>query len=168
MADLNDVKLSAQDILKKQFRSKVKGYDPDEVDSYLDQIIADYETFQSIIEDLYGQIGELQGKVIEAQKQAKSEVALANQKASQAIASRAKVPASATTENLDSQVGEEEVKTYTPTSQRGGFGSSFNSVAATGNGEISTNMAIIQRLSTLESKVYNLEQRVYGIQDLQK
>ena len=31
MADLNDIKLSAQDILKKKFRNKVKGYDPDEV-----------------------------------------------------------------------------------------------------------------------------------------
>ena len=41
MADLNDIKLSAQDILKKKFRNKVKGYDPDEVDSYLDQIISD-------------------------------------------------------------------------------------------------------------------------------
>ena len=30
-------------------------------------------------------------------------------------------------------------------------------------GEISTNMAIIQRISTLERKVYNLEQHVYGL-----
>ena len=52
MANLNDIKLSAQDILKKQFRSKVKGYDPDEVDAYLDQVISDYETFQQLIEDL--------------------------------------------------------------------------------------------------------------------
>lgn len=106
MADLNDIKLSAQDILKKQFRSKVKGYDPDEVDSYLDQIISDYETFQDIIEDLYGRIGELQGQVIDAEKQVKQE--------EQAVKEiPAAVPASATTESK-----EEDVKTYVPSSQR--------------------------------------------------
>ena len=71
MADLNDIKLSAQDILKKKFRNKVKGYDPDEVDSYLDQIISDYETFQDIIEELNGRIVELQGQVIYSENQIK-------------------------------------------------------------------------------------------------
>lgn len=150
MADLNDIKLSAQDILKKQFRSKVKGYDPDEVDSYLDQIISDYETFQDIIEDLYGRIGELQGQVIDAEKQVKQE--------EQAVK---EIPAAATTESK-----EEDVKTYVPSSQRQRANFSLDNSST--SGEISTNMAIIQRLSTLERKVYNLEQRVYGIQDLQK
>lgn len=31
--------------------------------------------------------------------------------------------------------------------------------------EISTNMELIQRVSTLERKVYNLEQRVFGMQN---
>lgn len=150
MADLNDIKLSAQDILKKQFRSKVKGYDPDEVDSYLDQIISDYETFQDIIEDLYGRIGELQGQVIDAEKQVKQEEEAVKE-----------IPASATTESK-----EEDVKTYVPSSQRQRADFSLDNSST--SGEISTNMAIIQRLSTLERKVYNLEQRVYGIQDLQK
>ena len=155
MADLNDIKLSAQDILKKQFRSKVKGYDPDEVDSYLDQIISDYETFQDIIEDLYGRIGELQGQVIDAEKRVKQE--------EQAVKEiPAAVPASATTESK-----EEDVKTYVPISQRQRADFALDNSSST-SGEISTNMAIIQRLSTLERKVYNLEQRVYGIQDLQK
>ncbi|MGN1408143.1 DivIVA domain-containing protein [Lactobacillus sp.] len=159
MADLNDIKLSAQDILKKQFRSKVKGYDPDEVDSYLDQIIADYETFQDIIEDLYGRIGELQGEVIQAKKETKEQPA---EKTVEIPAPAAPaVPASATTEPK-----EEDVKTYVPSSQR--QRADFSLDSSTSSGEISTNMAIIQRLSTLERKVYNLEQRVYGIQDLQK
>lgn len=72
MANLNDIKLSGQDILKKQFKSKVKGYDPDEVDAYLDEVISDYTTFQQIIEDLYGQIGTLQRQLMdEKQKQRK-------------------------------------------------------------------------------------------------
>ena len=132
MANLNDVKLSAQDILKKQFRSKVKGYDPDEVDAYLDQVISDYETFHQIIEDLYGQIGTLQRQLMDAKKQSAK---------------------AATTET-------EEVKTYTPTKRRKTV---FNTEDEN-QGEISTNMAIIQRISTLERKVYNLEQHVYGLQ----
>lgn len=133
MANLNDIKLSSQDILKKQFRSKVKGYDPDEVDSYLDQVISDYETFHQIIEDLYGQLGKLQRQLMDAQQKEKKQVAEVKQT--------------------------DPVREYQPTIQA--KGESFNQ---TGQGEISTNMAIIQRISTLERKVFNLEQRVYGLQ----
>ncbi len=133
MANLNDIKLSSQDILKKQFRSKVKGYDPDEVDSYLDQVISDYETFQSIIEDLYGQIGKLQRELMEA---------------------KANHPQAKQNES-------DQVRTYTPKKRT----PSTNNLATDDQGEISTNVAIIQRISTLERKVYNLEQRVYGLQN---
>lgn len=137
MANLNDIKLSAQDILKKQFRSKVKGYDPDEVDAYLDQVISDYETFQQLIEDLYGQIGTLQRQLMdEKQKEKKTVVA----------------------ERKD----EEKLKTYTPSHRRSAAVSNF-AQEDEGQGEISTNMAIIQRISTLERKVYNLEQHMYGL-----
>ena len=37
--------LNAQKILKKVFTANVKGYDPDEVDKFLDEVIADYATF---------------------------------------------------------------------------------------------------------------------------
>lgn len=125
MANLNDIKLSGQDILKKQFKSKVKGYDPDEVDAYLDEVISDYTTFQQIIEDLYGQIGTLQRQLMDEKQKAK-------------------------------------VKTYMPTHRRSAP-VKFAEDADDTQGEISTNMAIIQRISTLERKVYNLEQHVYGL-----
>lgn len=137
MANLNDIKLSAQDILKKQFRSKVKGYDPDEVDAYLDQVISDYETFQQLIEDLYGQIGTLQRQLMDEKQKEKKTVAA---------------------ERKD----EEKLKTYTPSHRRLAAVSNF-AQEDEGQGEISTNMAIIQRISTLERKVYNLEQHVYGL-----
>ncbi len=144
MADLNDIQLSTKDILKKQFRTKVKGLDPDEVDAFLDKVIADYDTFEQIIEDLYGQIGKLQGELMEDQHKENS---LQNQRTR--------------TESLSST--SENIRTYTPSQQRASqnFGSmnEENSQA-----ENSTNMAIIQRISTLERKVYNLEQRVYGLQ----
>ena len=98
MANLNDIKLSAQDILKKQFRSKVKGYDPDEVDAYLDQVISDYETFQQIVEDLYGQIGTLQRQLMD-EKQKENKVSNSSE--------------------------DEHVKTYTPTHRRTSSVASF-------------------------------------------
>ena len=137
MANLNDIKLSAQDILKKQFRSKVKGYDPDEVDAYLDQVISDYETFQQLIEDLYGQIGTLQRQLMD-EKQKEEKTVAAERK------------------------DEEKLKTYTPSHRRSAAVSNF-AQEDEDQGEISTNMAIIQRISTLERKVYNLEQHVYGL-----
>lgn len=144
MADLNDIQLSTKDILKKQFRTKVKGLDPDEVDAFLDKVIADYDTFEQIIEDLYGQIGKLQGELMEDQHKENS---LQNQRTR--------------TESLSST--SENIRTYTPSQQRASqnFGSMNEENSQTEN---STNMAIIQRISTLERKVYNLEQRVYGLQ----
>ena len=137
MANLNDIKLSAQDILTKQFRSKVKGYDPDEVDAYLDQVISDYETFQQLIEDLYGQIGTLQRQLMDEKQKEKKTVE-------------------------EEKEEEEKVKTYTPTHRRSSVPTDF-AEDDDNQGEISTNMAIIQRISTLERKVYNLEQHVYGL-----
>ncbi|MDF7682669.1 DivIVA domain-containing protein [Lactobacillus sp. ESL0679] len=141
MPDLNDIQLSTEDILKKQFRTKVKGIDPDEVDAFLDKVIADYDTFEQIIEDLYGQIGDLQGKLITDQKKEKT---LKNQQ------SRRTVPT-------------DTVRTYTPSSQASTF-NSFVDNDSEQETENSTNMAIIQRISALERKVYNLERRVYGLQ----
>lgn len=142
MADINDIKLSTQDILKKQFRTKVKGIDPEEVDAFLDQVIADYDTFEQIIEDLYGQIGKLQGELIAGQKK---EDAVQLQR----------------TRKITPVGSAETAKTYAPSSSQSEPFGALNSDSQTEN---STNMAIIQRISTLERKVYNLEQRVYGLQ----
>lgn len=60
------------------------------------------------------------------------------------------------------QKDEEKLKTYTPSHRRSATVSNF-AQEDDGQGEISTNMAIIQRISTLERKVYNLEQHVYGL-----
>lgn len=144
MADLNDVKLSTQDILKKQFRTKVKGIDPNEVDAFLDQVIADYDTFEQIIEDLYGQIGKLQGELMSDNHK---------EKEVQEQRTRKMPPVSSEPQ--------ENVKTYIPSQNSS---AAFSTLSEESQTENSTNMAIIQRISTLERKVYNLEQRVYGLQ----
>ncbi|OCA92794.1 cell division regulator GpsB [Pseudobacillus wudalianchiensis] len=46
------VKLTAKDILEKDFKTSMRGYNPDEVDQFLDLIIKDYEVFHQAIEEL--------------------------------------------------------------------------------------------------------------------
>ncbi len=48
----NKVKLTAKDILEKEFKTSMRGYKQEEVDQFLDLIIKDYEAFQSQIEEL--------------------------------------------------------------------------------------------------------------------
>lgn len=43
------ITLTPQDILKKDFKIDMKGYSLKEVDSFLDEIIGDYEQFNAII-----------------------------------------------------------------------------------------------------------------------
>ena len=102
----------------------------------MDEVISDYENFQQIIEDLYGQIGTLQRQIMDERQKEKKTVE---------------------TEK------EDKVKTYTPTHRRTASVPNFADDNDDNQGEISTNMAIIQRISTLERKVYNLEQHVYGV-----
>src|SRR3954453_9992520 len=48
----NKAKLTAKDILEKEFKTGVRGYKQEDVDKYLDLIIKDYEMFHQEIEDL--------------------------------------------------------------------------------------------------------------------
>lgn len=46
-----NIKLNAQTILEKAFTPNGKGYDPAEVDDFLDEIIADYLAFERYLKD---------------------------------------------------------------------------------------------------------------------
>jgi DivIVA domain-containing protein len=46
------VKLTAKDILEKEFKTGVRGYKQEDVDKFLDLIIKDYATFHQEVEDL--------------------------------------------------------------------------------------------------------------------
>ncbi|OMP65658.1 cell division regulator GpsB [Domibacillus epiphyticus] len=46
------IKLTGKDILEKEFKTSMRGYNPDEVDQFLDLIIKDYDVFQQAIEEL--------------------------------------------------------------------------------------------------------------------
>lgn len=135
MANLNQIKLTPNEILKKQFRSKMKGYDQDEVDRYLDDIISDYEVFAKIIEGLQSQISDLKEELAQAQQ----------------------INANATVESQEV----EDVKTYHPTSTSNPFSQTNSSdFSESENNSTTTNVSMLQRISTLERKVYNLEQRM--------
>ena len=45
-------KLTAKDILEKEFKTGVRGYKQEEVDQFLDLVIKDYEVFHQEIESL--------------------------------------------------------------------------------------------------------------------
>ncbi len=46
---LEEISLSPQDILEKEFKIDTRGYRPQEVDKYLDTIIGDYTKFVSLL-----------------------------------------------------------------------------------------------------------------------
>lgn len=48
----NKFRLTAKEILEKDFKTAMRGYDKDEIDKYLDMIIKDYEMFQKEVEQL--------------------------------------------------------------------------------------------------------------------
>ncbi len=43
------LQLTAQDILTVAFTPNVKGYDPNQVDAFLDRVIADYQAYDSFV-----------------------------------------------------------------------------------------------------------------------
>ncbi len=63
-----DLILSPKDIVNKEFQTKWHGYDPNEVDEFLDQVIKDYETAKSEIASLKSELAMLKEQVKEAPK----------------------------------------------------------------------------------------------------
>ncbi|BBH26043.1 cell cycle protein GpsB [Intestinibaculum porci] len=56
----NKIKLSPKKILNKQFQIDFKGYNANEVDYFLDLIVADYENFAAMLNESYDEIESLQ------------------------------------------------------------------------------------------------------------
>lgn len=54
------IKLDALTIHEKDFEAKMRGYDKEQVDGFLDDIIVDYERFYDIITDLLDKYKEIQ------------------------------------------------------------------------------------------------------------
>lgn len=61
--DDKSLNLTAESILQKVFKQNVKGYDPDEVDTFLDRVIADYRAYDKYIQDAQAYIQSLETKL---------------------------------------------------------------------------------------------------------
>ena len=46
-----EIKLNSKSILEKEFKTGIRGYNQEEVDSFLDDVIQDYEVFKKEIHD---------------------------------------------------------------------------------------------------------------------
>ncbi len=69
------IKLTAKDILEKEFKSAMRGYKPEDVDKYLDYVIKDYETFHQEIEELQQENMRLRKQLEEASKRPATQTA---------------------------------------------------------------------------------------------
>ena len=68
---MDNIKFTPQDILHKQFKEKSigKGYDVDDVDSFLDDVIKDYDAFNKEVTRLQDENDRLKAKVDELNRQ---------------------------------------------------------------------------------------------------
>ena len=63
------IRLTALDIHQKDFKTAFRGYDPDQINEYLDEVIKDYQVFEDIVEKLELEIKQLKKKLAEQQRQ---------------------------------------------------------------------------------------------------
>ena len=68
----NRVQLTPQEILDKDFKVDVRGFNPKEVDQFLDVIIGDYEEFIKIIKEKDVEISELQEEIMSLKAEIRS------------------------------------------------------------------------------------------------
>ncbi|ANZ58188.1 cell division protein GpsB [Fructilactobacillus lindneri] len=123
---MNKINFTPKEILQKEFKQKMRGYDPNDVDSFLDEVIKDYESFQKNIQEQDQQIDQLDSE----NKQLKSRVAaLTNELANKA----------------DYVKPEQSVETTSAPQPKPVENDTNNNV---------TNMDVLRRLSNLERKVF--------------
>jgi|SRR5690625_1973294 len=64
-----NTQLTPKQILEKDFKTSMRGYNPTEVDEFLDVVIQDYEVFNKEINNLIAENERLLSKLDEASKQ---------------------------------------------------------------------------------------------------
>ncbi len=94
-----NIKLNAKKILEKVFVPHGHGYDPEEVDAYLDEIIADYQSFERFYNESSKYIAELETSMRRYRERI-SELEVANAKMSKRL-SGIKEGDSVSSENIE-------------------------------------------------------------------
>lgn len=64
------IKFTTKDIYEQDFKIGFRGYDPDEVNDFLDNIMKDYDAYESIIKELKAEIARLKAHATHAPKPA--------------------------------------------------------------------------------------------------
>ena len=72
---MGKIHFTAKDILQKDFKQKIRGYDPTDVDSFLDMVIRDYETFNKETQQLRDENDRLRDKIDELNEKLNSKEA---------------------------------------------------------------------------------------------
>lgn len=72
---MGKIHFTAKDILQKDFKQKIRGYDPTDVDSFLDMVIRDYETFNKETQQLRDENDHLRDKIDELDEKLNSKQA---------------------------------------------------------------------------------------------
>ncbi|MDW8751694.1 cell division regulator GpsB [Streptococcus suis] len=63
---------TTKDILEKDFKTEFRGYDKNEVNDFLDEIMKDYDAYEAIIKELKGEIARLKAQAANSPKSATS------------------------------------------------------------------------------------------------
>lgn len=63
-----EIKLNSKIILEKEFKKSVKGYNIEQVDQFLDEIMEDYDAFEKIIEELRAENKQLKEQLANSTK----------------------------------------------------------------------------------------------------
>lgn len=64
------IKFTTKDIFEQDFKIGFRGYDPDEVNDFLDDIMKDYDAYEAIIKELRGEIARLKAQAANVQRTA--------------------------------------------------------------------------------------------------
>lgn len=68
--EMATIKFTTKDIYEQDFKIGFRGYDQDEVNDFLDQIMKDYDAYEAIIKELKGEITRLKAQAVNAPKAA--------------------------------------------------------------------------------------------------
>ncbi len=63
------IKFTTKDIFEQDFKIGFRGYDQDEVNDFLDDIMKDYDAYEAIIKELKGEIARLKAQAANSPKQ---------------------------------------------------------------------------------------------------
>lgn len=69
------IKFTTKDIFEQDFKTSFRGYDQDEVNDFLDEIMKDYDAYEAIIKELKGEIARLKALSVNTPKVTEEAVA---------------------------------------------------------------------------------------------